>query len=213
METSLSTKAFIKKFKMDQENYEFNRKEFLAELNNNFKHYVKQFQASSKDTQEGFTYDKFKKCVDQVEEKFWAISNKKVGLPFTTSLWSAFFAVYVVKMRTELFPDIQEFLDLAKKKNPTPIANGVTSNDLVDKSFWYGKNPSRMKLHNFNRIIADKSSVLLFCDEDNVSVKISIPNIVNLVEKGEAKWMEKVINREGKEIYLHHYITRYVMEV
>lgn len=53
-----------------------------------------------------FNFDKFKEIVKQVETKFWAISNKKVGEPFTKNLWSAFYAVYIIPVRAKIYPEI-----------------------------------------------------------------------------------------------------------
>lgn len=114
-----TTKEFIQQFKLDQENYEFNRELFLLELNDYFLEILSKaicpsgklqnpIQSLKSSVQSGkFTWDMFKTCIKQVEQKFWAISNKKVGLPFTKKLWGAFYAIYIVKMRSELFPEIE----------------------------------------------------------------------------------------------------------
>lgn len=115
-----TTKEFIQRFKLDQENYEFNREEFLLELNEYFLEILSKaicqngklqhpLESVKSSVQSGkFTWDMFKTCIKQVEQKFWAISNKKVGRPFSKKLWGAFYAIYVVKVRAELFPDIEE---------------------------------------------------------------------------------------------------------
>jgi len=97
-----TTKQYVGQFRLDQENFQFNREEFLAMLNQEFLGKIGVLQLGV------ITYPKFRNCVKEIETKFWAISNKKVGQPFSDKLWSAFFAVYVIKVRAELFPDIEK---------------------------------------------------------------------------------------------------------
>lgn len=125
-----TTKEFVKQFNLDKENAEFSREEFLAELNNFFLEIM--FKAISVYTPEDkeskllnlhrlsasgrFTFDMFKQAIKQTEQKFWAISNKKSGLPFTKKLWGAFYAIYVVPRRKYLFPEIEEQIALKRVK-------------------------------------------------------------------------------------------------
>lgn len=108
----ISTKEFIGKFKLDQENYEFNREDFLKELNNYFLELLEKnhIGANSKSPRWGL----FKQTLKMVEKKFWSISNKKVGKPFSKDLWSAFYAVYVVPKRAQCFPEIE--LEIKNKR-------------------------------------------------------------------------------------------------
>lgn len=99
-----TTKEFIKQFKLDQENFEFNREYFLKELNNYFLELVENAKLQSTK----FTFDIFKQCVKQTEMKFWAISNKKVGTSFSKGLWNAFYAIYIIKARAKYFPEIDK---------------------------------------------------------------------------------------------------------
>lgn len=105
-----TTKEFIKQFKLDQENYEFNREDFLKELNKYLLEMINNAQMSTPN----FTFDIFKQCVNQVAQKFWAISNKKAGGCFSKDLWNAFYAVYVVPLRAKHFPQIEA--EIQKKR-------------------------------------------------------------------------------------------------
>lgn len=121
-----TTKQFVDQFRLNEENFEFKREDFLLELNNYFLDLI--YQTISPNTelnnpeqylrdkiQDGkFNFDLFRKCVKQVEQKFWAISNKKSGKPFTKKLWCAFYAIYVVPLRAKLFPEIEK--SIAQKR-------------------------------------------------------------------------------------------------
>lgn len=120
-----TTKEFIQQFKLDQENFEFNREEFLEELGMYFLEILYQsggvtncrfpLEALLDKSESGdFTWDMFKHCIKQVEQKFWAISNKKVGLPFSKKLWGAFYAIHVITLRASLFPEIEKKIQRKK---------------------------------------------------------------------------------------------------
>lgn len=122
-----TTKEFINQFKLNVENLEFNREDFLAELNQYFLEILYKaisnqklqnpYQSLISYAHEGkFTWEMFKHAVKQVEQKFWAISNKKVGLPFSRKLWGAFYAIYVIKVRSELFPKIEEEIKFKRER-------------------------------------------------------------------------------------------------
>lgn len=119
-----TTKEFIKRFKLDQENYEFNREDFLKELNNYLLEIVHNAQVSASD----FTFDIFKQCVNQVAQKFWAISNKKVGGCFSKNLWNAFYGIYVVPLRAKHFPQIEA--EIQKKRLAYKSSNNKTETKL-----------------------------------------------------------------------------------
>lgn len=129
-----TTKEFVKQFNLDVENHQFNREDFLLELNKYFlellyktvsnkplpndsfkpENYKKWLYDNSDKTHLSFYL--FKRCVEQTEKKFWAISNKKAGLPFTKNLWGAFYAIYVVPCRANLFPSIEQEISVKREK-------------------------------------------------------------------------------------------------
>lgn len=104
-----ATKYFVGKYRLDQENFEFSREDFLSDLNQDF---LTLLNASAGNplviTPEIFPYHKFRVVVKQMEQKFWAISNKKIGVPFTKNLWSAFYAIYVVPVRDSIYPKVNK---------------------------------------------------------------------------------------------------------
>lgn len=131
-----TTKEFVKQFKLDVEGHQFNREEFLLELNKYFLEMVyltaisnqlpKPVVKEEKDIYKpdfytqyfkgNLTFDTFKRCVKQTEQKFWSISNKKAGGSFTKNLWGAFYAIYIVPFRANIFPEIEEQIALNRLK-------------------------------------------------------------------------------------------------
>ena len=63
-----------------------------------------------------FTYEKFLHAVKEQQDKFWSISNKKAGEPFSEKLFSAFFALHVIPIRANLFPNLHAELEEKRKK-------------------------------------------------------------------------------------------------
>lgn len=112
-----STKEFIALYRLDQSNFNFIREDFLKGLNEYFLELLV-FNAIGRQgwdlsqelpiNENNFNFDKFKQTVRQVEQKFWAISNKKVGEPFSKNLWSAFYAIYVIPIREKYYPEIDQ---------------------------------------------------------------------------------------------------------
>lgn len=102
---------YVKLFKLDQENYDFKREEFISELGNEFLDYCQTTTIGINPKTHKLYYYRFKEIVKNFETKFWAISKLKLGEPFTQKLWNAFFATQVVPLRTQLFPDIQKMIE------------------------------------------------------------------------------------------------------
>ena len=48
----------------------------------------------------------------EIEIKFWSISNKKHGLPFSEKLFSSFFAGWIIPIRKKYFPKEDQELTL-----------------------------------------------------------------------------------------------------
>lgn len=95
---------YIKKFNLDQENYQFKRDKFLQEFGKEFLEYA-QNTPSAYCIEPGIPYYfRFKEIVKNFEIKFWSISKQKKGKPFTRGLWNAFFAKYVCPFRNRNYP-------------------------------------------------------------------------------------------------------------
>lgn len=109
---------YIKLFKLDQENYDFKREEFISELGKDFLDYCQTTTIGINSKTKQIYYYRFREIVKNFQEKFWSISRLKIGEPFSEKLWNAFFATQVVPLRKKLFPDIQKFIEEKKKGIP-----------------------------------------------------------------------------------------------
>ena len=63
-----------------------------------------------------FTYEKFLHAIKEQQDKFWQISKKKLGEPLSDGLFSAFFALHVIPLRANLFPNIHEEIEERLKR-------------------------------------------------------------------------------------------------
>lgn len=112
----MKTKEYIKQFKLDHEHYNFNRKKFMETFGQEFKDRIEATIIACKKMQVQFTYEKFFNAIKEQQDKFWSISNKKVGEPFSEGLFSAFFALHVIPLRASLFPNLHAELEEKRKK-------------------------------------------------------------------------------------------------
>lgn len=107
---------YVKLFKLDQENYNFKREEFISELGKEFLDYCQTTTIGINPKTHKLYYYRFKEIIKNFESKFWAISKLKVGEGFTQNLWNAFFATQIVPLRAKMFPDIQQFIEKRRKE-------------------------------------------------------------------------------------------------
>ena len=78
----MTTKDYIKTFNLDKENIVLNTGEFIKALDFEFLEkllIVKNFRENNNLT---FSFHIFQNLVKEMNRKFWAISNKKVGVSF-----------------------------------------------------------------------------------------------------------------------------------
>lgn len=107
---------YIKKFRLDQSNYQFNREEFISELGKDFLEYIQNTTIGINPDTNIIYYYRFREIVKNFEEKFWSISSLKPGEPFSKKLWDAFFATQVVPLRKRLFPKMQALIEEQRNK-------------------------------------------------------------------------------------------------
>lgn len=112
----MKTNEYIKQFKLDKENYNFNREKFMEAFGQEFKDRIEAMVTACKKLKVQFTYEKFLHAVKEQQDKFQSISNKKVGEPFSEKLFSAFFALHVIPLRANLFPNLHAELEEKRKK-------------------------------------------------------------------------------------------------
>lgn len=112
----MKTQEYVKQFKLDREHYNFNREKFMETFGQEFRDRIEANITACKKMQVQFTYEKFLHAIKEQHDKFWNISNKKVGEPFSKGLFSAFFALQVIPLRASLFPNIHDELDEKRRK-------------------------------------------------------------------------------------------------
>lgn len=112
----MKTNEYIKQFKLDRENYNFNRKKFMEAFGQEFKDRIEAMITACQKMKVQFTYEKFLHAVKEQQDKFRSISNKKAGEPFSEKLFSAFFALHVISIRANLFPNLHAELEEKRKK-------------------------------------------------------------------------------------------------
>ena len=72
---------YVKLFKLDQENYDFKREEFISELGKEFLDRLELIHIARVNKGMDFPFKVFQELVKEMQTKFWSISNKKVGKP------------------------------------------------------------------------------------------------------------------------------------
>jgi hypothetical protein len=112
----MKTAEYVKQFKLDTPNYNFNRKKFMEAFGQEFKDRIEAMITACKKMQVQFTYEKFLHAIKEQQDKFWNISNKKLGEPFSEGLFSAFFALHVIPLRATLFPNIHAELEKERQR-------------------------------------------------------------------------------------------------
>lgn len=131
---------YVKLFKLDQENFDFKREEFISELGKEFLEYC-QTTTIGRDNKSGIIYYyRFREIVKNFESKFWAISELKVGEPLSQKLWNAFFATQVVLLRRRLYPKMQKRIEEQRQLNSHSKQDKKSSDP---KKANYGKRNNR----------------------------------------------------------------------
>ena len=112
----MKTAEYVKQFKLDKPNYNFNREKFMEAFGQEFKDRIEAMITACKKMQVQFTYEKFLHAIKEQQDKFWQISKKKIGKPLSDGLFSAFFALHVIPLRANLLPNIHEEIEERRKK-------------------------------------------------------------------------------------------------
>ena len=123
---------YVKRFKMDQPNYDFDRNAFIESIGEEFKSSINILEQRLDDGQV-ISYPTFKQLVKGVQEKFNKISELKLGKPLSKGLWNAFYAIHVIPMRSTLYPKLD-------KKIKDAQAKAIANNPQHPKYKEYSKN-------------------------------------------------------------------------
>lgn len=110
----METKDYVKVFRLDQENFQFNRREFMNKLVEDLLE-VCQKQKINPSTGRIY-YSDFKKVVKYFESKFNEISRQSIR-PLSQNLWKAFFATQVVPIRKLWYPETQKRIEEMKNNS------------------------------------------------------------------------------------------------
>lgn len=101
----MKTREYIKKYLLDDQEVDFFTRDakdhFLQDLALDLKTLILERLQKEKN----LPYSVFHNMVKQINQKFWAISNKRNGKAFTMEFWNAFYAVHVTKIRDQYFPN------------------------------------------------------------------------------------------------------------
>ena len=104
---------WVQKFKMDQENYSFNRQEFIKELTKEFLEAIQNYPVKNPKTN-AISYSNFKRVILTFRRLWEQISIQKVGKTLSEGLWNAFYAQAVIPQRKVLDPRVQDKIDAHK---------------------------------------------------------------------------------------------------
>lgn len=101
----MKTRDYIKKYKLDDEEIDYftrdSKDSFLKDLALELEGFI-----SERLNKEGnLPYSVFHGMIKQINQKFWAISNKRCGNAFTGEFWNAFYAIHIVRLREKYFPN------------------------------------------------------------------------------------------------------------
>ena len=104
----LRTKDYVKLLNLDKENTKFNEKEFMKLFKQEFLERLEILEQARRAMCLEITFDIYKNLVNEMKTKFWAISNKKIGEPFSTDLWDKFHKSVIAVERFKRFPQSEK---------------------------------------------------------------------------------------------------------
>lgn len=112
----MNTKAYIKKYHLDEPEKSdfFDRKAFIKDLQQEFNEQFQNTLVVRAKQGLGMEFNIFQQIVKNIQAKYNAISNKKIGEPLTEKLFSAFYAIAVIPIRAKYYPEEHEKISLKK---------------------------------------------------------------------------------------------------
>lgn len=101
----MKTIEYIKKYNLNSENSDnFNRKGFMRDFSEEYYQRIFTEKSLRENSGQEFSFKIFQEITKQMGVKFWSISNKKMGLPFSNEFFNKFYASVVLPLRKQLFP-------------------------------------------------------------------------------------------------------------
>ena len=105
--------SLVQKFRMDQENYNFKRQEFIDEFSKQFLEALENYPYKNPKTSL-ISYTNFKRVIKEFKTIFDQVSLEKRGKPLSEGLWNAFYAQGVIPIRKSFYPRVQDKIDAHK---------------------------------------------------------------------------------------------------
>ena len=99
----MTTKEYIKKYHLQEENFNLNFDKFLKDFINEFNERIERTIAERKKADLDFGFNIFQNLIKEMQTKFNSISAHTLGsLPDT--IWNGFYAKGVIPARAKYFP-------------------------------------------------------------------------------------------------------------
>lgn len=131
--SKLSTSEyFLKKYRMQQEHFHFNRQAFLDEFKEYFLEQVNNYPELNPKTG-CITYNTFKRILSETET-LWANISNKANKPLSPGLWNAFFAQTIVPFRKAMFPRVQDKINSLKART---LGDPKTKAKILEKLYGH----------------------------------------------------------------------------
>ena len=131
--SKLSTSEyFLKKYRMQQEHFHFNRQAFLDEFKEYFLEQINNYPELNPKTG-CITYNTFKRILSETET-LWANISNKANKPLSPGLWNAFFAQTIVPFRKAMFPRVQDKINSLKART---LVDPKTKAKILEKLYGH----------------------------------------------------------------------------
>ena len=127
-----TSEYFLKKYRMQQEHFHFNRQAFLDEFKEYFLEQVNNYPELNPKTG-CITYNTFKRILSETET-LWANISNKANKPLSPGLWNAFFAQTIVPFRKAMFPRVQDKINSLKARS---LGDPKTKARILEKLYGH----------------------------------------------------------------------------
>ena len=127
-----TSEYFLKKYRMQQEHFHFNRQAFLDEFKEYFLEQVNNYPELNPKTG-CITYNTFKRILSETET-LWANISNKANKPLSPGLWNAFFAQTIVPFRKAMFPRVQDKINSLKART---LGDPKTKARILEKLYGH----------------------------------------------------------------------------
>ena len=130
----MNSNQYVKKYKLDDFQYSnhFNTDLFLQDLNEEFQARIQREKEAREKERQEYTFRIFNVIITEIQNKFCAISNKKVGGPLRPELWNAFYAKYIIPVRMQDFPEEHAKIQATRKTlSETRLSKSMVKRNML----------------------------------------------------------------------------------